>query len=470
MRKLNLKKKLLVLGTTVAVAFAVATGAVVLKHENASAVVSCQDGAVVCGGVSTPQDVADKMENGDGVHSDLKAIYNGLGIYKQDILSPNMVNGTVNKSGQVIVNGQVVATGVVNGWRKQLPGSYQASGLWWTTPGQNFASANLSSLVYMRNGKFVYAIIRTCGNPVFITNNRPGITVDKRVANLSGDKIMQDNNEARPGDTLEYAIKVTNPGDTNAVGTTIKDLLPAHVTMIPGTAELRYGSTKYAIQDKTVTGGMNGGGVRIQSFPPSQVTYLVFQAKIDSNITGCINLTNTGTAKGDYTARVSDEANTRVCGEQEQQNYNITVRKYNDVDGDATRDSGESLLSDWTFTIKGNGLDQTEDTDANGSITFAGLNPGTYTITETMKSGWRSTTGVTKTVTVGPDQIVMFGNQKTTTPPTPVPTPTPSQPTSLPVSGPVDTAAGVVGTGALGYAGYMWRRSRKALKNTLMSK
>jgi len=67
---------------------------------------------------------------------------------------------------------------------------------------------------------------------------------------------------------------------------------------------------------------------------------------------------------------------------------------------------------------------------------------------------------------------------KTTTPPPP-PTPpvtppttppTPGQPTSLPVSGPVEAAGGIVGTGALGYAGYLWRRSRKSLLSALKNK
>jgi len=56
------------------------------------------------------------------------------------------------------------------------------------------------------------------------------------------------------------------------------------------------------------------------------------------------------------------------------------------------------------------------------------------------------------------------------TPPTTPPTVTPGQPTSLPTSGPVEAAGGVMGTGALGYAGYLWRRSRKTLMNTLLNK
>ncbi|RJO59946.1 hypothetical protein C4544_06255 [candidate division WS5 bacterium] len=52
----------------------------------------------------------------------------------------------------------------------------------------------------------------------------------------------------------------------------------------------------------------------------------------------------------------------------------------------------------------------------------------------------------------------------------PVTPPAPGQPTALPVSGPVEAAAGVMGTGALGYAGYMWRRSRKNLLDVLKNK
>ncbi len=69
------------------------------------------------------------------------------------------------------------------------------------------------------------------------------------------------------------------------------------------------------------------------------------------------------------------------------------------------------------------------------------------------------------------------------TPPTPAPTPTPvtlastptpsvsaATPTRLPTSGPVEAAGGVMGTGSLGYAAYLWRKSRKKLLNTLKNK
>lgn len=95
--------------------------------------------------------------------------------------------------------------------------------------------------------------------------------------------------------------------------------------------------------------------------------------------------------------------------------YEIYALKWFDIDGDGTRDSGEPLYPGVSFTLNGNNVHLTKVTDNSGYARFTGLNAGTYTLTETVPSGYRATTAITRTVTAtGPNGTVYgneFGNQ-----------------------------------------------------------
>jgi len=87
----------------------------------------------------------------------------------------------------------------------------------------------------------------------------------------------------------------------------------------------------------------------------------------------------------------------------------ISGVKFDDLDQDGHRDGGEPGLAGWTIFIDGNGnslLDAGEQstiTGSDGSYTFSGLEPGTYTVAEEIKPHWSQTApvGGTHVVTVG---------------------------------------------------------------------
>jgi uncharacterized repeat protein (TIGR01451 family) len=102
----------------------------------------------------------------------------------------------------------------------------------------------------------------------------------------------------------------------------------------------------------------------------------------------------------------------------------LLVHKYQDNSDDGAFDEGEPMLANWEFTVYqssppplpiepaaiaviGSGR-----TNALGELAFDDLAPGQYTVTETLTEGWRSTTGLTATVTVAAGQVaeVWFGN------------------------------------------------------------
>ena len=110
--------------------------------------------------------------------------------------------------------------------------------------------------------------------------------------------------------------------------------------------------------------------------------------------------------------------------------FKISGTKYEDLNGDVTKDLFDPGLSGWTIYLDANNngvLDEGEKfkvTDAEGKYLFEELTPGTYTVREVLQVGWTQTApekgfaDVTLTVQ-DPVQIVDFGNWKG---PGPIPT------------------------------------------------
>lgn len=465
-----MKKKILKRVLAVAVVSAVlAIGGNIanLKLKQASAGYPCYDPNIVHCGAASKQDLVSAMNGTDQAgHRDIKDIFDRIGIYEKDILSARVVDGTVRKSdGAVIVGGQVVATNTVNGQR----GSYGIQGphtswigLEWAHPSANFRADSLDVWVYMVNGQFKYAIIKACGNPVLVPPLQEiptRITIKKEVMNITSDKVWKKSNEAKPTNALGYLLTLQNTSDVSVREVVVKDILPGHMDLIPGTGKLIINNNQEIdIPDRAIAGGYNLG-----ILSPGQVVYIKFATRLKDDFPGgCTNLINTGIAKGGNTEQVQDTASTLVCIVTPQAKYNITVKKFNDINGDGKKQENEEMLPNWKFTLTGSKVTDTRTTDASGSISYINLDAGTYAVAEEMQPGWRATTSASQNATVGPDATLWFGNQRVEVPPTP-----PAQPTQLPVSGPVEAAAGVMGTGALGYAGYMWRRSKIKLMSTL---
>jgi hypothetical protein len=88
--------------------------------------------------------------------------------------------------------------------------------------------------------------------------------------------------------------------------------------------------------------------------------------------------------------------------------------KFNDLNHNGVKDSGEPGLPGWTITLTGPS-NQTAVTDNTGSYWFTGLPAGTYTLCEITQPGWVQTTPATGCITyaVSNGQIIQnvnFGN------------------------------------------------------------
>ncbi|MDO8847415.1 MAG: SpaA isopeptide-forming pilin-related protein [Coriobacteriia bacterium] len=100
----------------------------------------------------------------------------------------------------------------------------------------------------------------------------------------------------------------------------------------------------------------------------------------------------------------------------------LDVFKYLDANENESYDDGEEMLAGWEFSLYDDedALVGSGSTDALGKLSFTGLTPGDYYVTETLKPGWENTTLLTQSITVLGDGTVelWFGNIETVLPPT----------------------------------------------------
>jgi len=94
--------------------------------------------------------------------------------------------------------------------------------------------------------------------------------------------------------------------------------------------------------------------------------------------------------------------------------------KFHDEDGNGEFDQdNEELLSGWEMCAEGPEDLGCELTDEDGVVCWFFIDPGTYTVCETLQAGWESTTGgVCQEVELVEDDVakVLFGNRMPSTP------------------------------------------------------
>jgi len=90
-------------------------------------------------------------------------------------------------------------------------------------------------------------------------------------------------------------------------------------------------------------------------------------------------------SNGDGLEGIYQEISTDIC-----QYASISGYKYNDLNNNGEIDDGEEALHGWEIVLSGD-ASATQTTDENGFYAFAGLEAGSYTISETNQNGWLQT-------------------------------------------------------------------------------
>ncbi|HET7827854.1 MAG TPA: hypothetical protein VFK97_03235 [Candidatus Saccharimonadales bacterium] len=138
----------------------------------------CNDNAVIRCGIANSKDLAADFQDASVDH-----IYSHFGISQADInnFDSQAVAGSVTIHGAVVVNGKVVATNALTAGRQDMSGS-KATTVDGTTfyvrpPSVSFQQPSLPAYVVMHNGRFDFAIIASCGNPVIATPKKPKVII-----------------------------------------------------------------------------------------------------------------------------------------------------------------------------------------------------------------------------------------------------------------------------------------------------
>jgi YVTN family beta-propeller protein len=98
--------------------------------------------------------------------------------------------------------------------------------------------------------------------------------------------------------------------------------------------------------------------------------------------------------------------------------------KYNDLNNNGKYNKGEPVLPGWTILLNNSsGNVRTAVTDSNGKFQFTCLLPGTYTISEVLKSGYTNTSALSRKITVTSGDVLnvtskygLFGNNVSAVP------------------------------------------------------
>lgn len=124
------------------------------------------ENAMIYGGVYSTGELKQKLLNGDGVHnaSQLQQDFASNGVTVSSIQSTKVVNGYVTKGGRVIVGDKTIATNARSYGRTYLEGSTKEGTLYSRPTSVSFNQSKLQAFIFIENGQFKYAIIKSCGN------------------------------------------------------------------------------------------------------------------------------------------------------------------------------------------------------------------------------------------------------------------------------------------------------------------
>jgi uncharacterized repeat protein (TIGR01451 family)/fimbrial isopeptide formation D2 family protein len=159
-----------------------------------------------------------------------------------------------------------------------------------------------------QNGKHFDGIMENIyGNIVLVKIGKmPSVRLEKSVRSVTINEAgFSKENQAKPGDVLEYQIFFSNSGE-KADDVVISDILPANVSFVSGSASMTKGGVKTILSDKALF-----TGAQIGSLNQNEDGIIKFKVKISSGIATGELLTNTAILKFGKEV-LKDTARTRV--------------------------------------------------------------------------------------------------------------------------------------------------------------
>jgi uncharacterized repeat protein (TIGR01451 family) len=295
LKKVNKKTVL----TTLAVAVVASTAVFTVQSVQAERP-DCDSNAVMyCGAYDTGT-----LKNKYNASSSVRAMYAAapFGISNSEFNSivNNYKVGYVTRSNNVVVDGKVVATNAVTAGRSYIPGSLKISGApgYYRSPSVSFKQNSLSAFVkFDANGRFEFAVIRACGNPVTAKPTKPtpkpNFTISKKVQVSGSNSQWSENVSVSPSQKVEYVVAVKNTGNVQLTGVKVRDTLPKGVSYVTNSSYMinswdgRHG----------LPNGITTGGVGIGRIPAGGTVFVFFSATAPKTSDPIIKLCSEGKTK-----------------------------------------------------------------------------------------------------------------------------------------------------------------------------
>lgn len=209
----------IVSGTLLAVA---PIGPALAATQTSSNQQSCSGNSVISGGADSP---AELKQDYTANKCDVQAVYNYFGITSASAFD-GMVGGYVDTQNNVYTGSSsqhtLVGKNAMTAGRDNISGSTAILGgkFYKRPPSVSFASSPLAALVKLDgNGKFLFAVITSCGNPVIATAVVPA---------------PKPQPQPKPQPTVKNTVKVVN-NNTNVNNNTAVAAVPQQPTHLPDT-------------------------------------------------------------------------------------------------------------------------------------------------------------------------------------------------------------------------------------------
>lgn len=294
----------------------------------------CDNNAVIRCGAYTLADLKQKYNANQG---SAQAAYQHFGIASASSLN-GMVDGQITRDAQVKVDGKVVATNAMTAGRHDNPKSSQAiaGGKFYKhAAGANMVAGVDSLQAFVKldaNGKFLYAVIKSCGNPVSATPKppkpqpapqpqpvpapvpapvpepvaqqpTPSFTLQKDVR-VRGQSAWSDSVRVAAGAEIEYRILITNTGQTDLSQPILREQLPSGVTKSPN----------YTLNERAQPNNISQGVNLVNHLQVGKKVEIIFGGVISTSVDMCTQgVINTATVSVPNLPDKSDTATVYVC-------------------------------------------------------------------------------------------------------------------------------------------------------------
>ncbi|MFZ1248788.1 MAG: DUF11 domain-containing protein [Candidatus Saccharimonadales bacterium] len=214
----------------------------------------------------------------------------------------------------------------------------------------------------------------------------PGVEIVKE-ARVKGTTDWATAITAKPGETVEYLIGYKNTGNVQQNNVVIADKLPAKVTYVAGTTQVKnaYWNGVYT----TVPDGVTSGGINIGNYTPGSNAFVKFEAKMpaaDQLECGGNLLRNTATAQPEgmsYYYNTADVNITKTCTTPTPvyscDVLNVVVGENRTVNADVKYTAKDGATYKSTTFVWGDNTTDTTGAATTANHTYAA--DGTYTVT-----------------------------------------------------------------------------------------